>query len=153
MAGETEIAYKLTISEHLGILYTKAMFKMLAIVFTAVQLFLYYPVAALVFLFFAYFTLPTFYYRTEPYKAAEAWIRMLIGIAISILLFQVFGGPLLLSNPSLSIALLGFAFFATFPRSEESPVGEKVIIVTGKRVSDFGRGAGTEFVGNLLFIF
>ena len=161
-----------------GILYVKSMIKLVAIFFAATELILFYPSAALIFLFIVYFTMPTFYYRSEPFKAAEAWMRMLVGYLISVIMFYIFSGKSLsiLSfiiapgelfgsiiagnpNPASSLALLALAFFATTPRVSEREGVNFTIEIKNKDIRKVvdglggaAAGAGTEFAGNLLFL-
>jgi len=73
----------------LGPLYVRSFVKILAISFAAIE---FSPLSSfpfknilipLVFLFVAYFSMPTSYKSSQPYKATEAWFRMLLGIFLA----------------------------------------------------------------------
>ncbi|MFQ6021071.1 MAG: hypothetical protein ACE5J4_03620, partial [Candidatus Aenigmatarchaeota archaeon] len=176
---ENIITYKLSIRKHLWKLYAKSMIKITTVLLITMQFLTIQPLISLIILFFAYFTMPTFYYRTEPFKAAEAWMRIVVGYLIAGIAWVILSGifaniieiiswPIYLlpqifnvNNPAVPLTLIITAFFITLPRSEESPTeGEKVKIEfiekgKGKIFAHLGgltRGAGSEIVGNMIFI-
>jgi hypothetical protein len=80
-------------TEHIGWLYGKSFLKLLAIIFTMVQFAVSnWLLLATIFAFIAYFTLPVSYKKSHPYKAAEAWFRMGLGLVMAVLL-TVFLSP------------------------------------------------------------
>ena len=114
MPDEDVYSVKLNFKEHLGQLYIKAFIKMFAGLFIAMQFFLmpmpFVSFIALAVLFVMYFTMPTSYYDDEPYKTAEAWIKTLYGIFISLMLLTILtpGGwtDILASASSMFILVL-----------------------------------------------
>ncbi|MEM5814532.1 MAG: hypothetical protein QXD77_01835, partial [Candidatus Aenigmatarchaeota archaeon] len=76
---------------HYGALYGRSFLKILAVSFTALE---FSPLSTfpfkhilipIIFLFWAYFSMPTGYKKSEPYKAAEAWFRMALGVTLAVL--------------------------------------------------------------------
>ncbi|MFQ6009708.1 MAG: MFS transporter [Candidatus Aenigmatarchaeota archaeon] len=72
--------------EHISLMYAKSMLKLLMITFVAIEAFRFHIFIPLIIFFIAYFTMPGKYKTSEPYKAAEAWMRMGFGFVIGLLL-------------------------------------------------------------------
>ena len=73
--------------ENWGPMYAKSFIKLLAITCLIIQAFvLNVLLLAVAIAFIAYFSLPTRYKKTQPYKAAEAWFRMALGVVFAALL-------------------------------------------------------------------
>jgi len=116
MPDEDVYSVKLNFREHLGQLYIKAFIKMFAGLFIALQFFLmpmpFVSFIALAVLFVMYFTMPTSYYEDEPYKTAEAWIKTLYGIFISLMLLTILtpgGWPAVMGSAFSMLMLVGLA--------------------------------------------
>lgn len=72
--------------EHWGPLYARGMIEVLAVVLVMFDLVKLSLLVSLVFAFVMYFRLPEKYKQDQPYKAATAWLRTGIGLAIAYLL-------------------------------------------------------------------
>lgn len=101
VAAETQVFMDQSV---FGLLYTRSFLKILAISFVALEFsplsFDNFPfkniiLIPLVFLFAVYFQMPTGYKKNQPYKAVEAWYRMLVGFVIALLMMSF-----LTPNPS-----------------------------------------------------
>ncbi|MEM7820638.1 MAG: hypothetical protein QW751_00345 [Candidatus Aenigmatarchaeota archaeon] len=64
----------------------------LAIVLVAWQFYMIYPILSLATLFVGYFMLPGSYREDEPHKAASAWVRTILGLAIAIVFYFILQG-------------------------------------------------------------
>ncbi|MEM5804626.1 MAG: hypothetical protein QXU82_02140 [Candidatus Aenigmatarchaeota archaeon] len=78
--------------EHIGLIYAKSVLKLMIIIFVAIESFRFHLLIPIAICFAAYFTMPTKYRTDQPYKSAEAWIRMGFGFMIAVLLL-VFLSP------------------------------------------------------------
>lgn len=97
-----------------GVLFIKACLKLAAILLLAIQLAYIHPFAMIALLFFAYFTLPAQYRIDEPYKAAEAWFRPIIGIFIAIAIAWILTPGFSFSSMSEIIMLIFYLFLLGF---------------------------------------
>jgi len=73
-------------SKNWGPLYAKSFVKLLAIIFLTIQAYQLSILIALAVVFISYFSMPVSYSTDRPYKAAEAWFRMLLGFFLAILI-------------------------------------------------------------------
>ncbi len=90
MPDEEKLSIQLNFRDHLGILYAKSFLKIIAILFILMEFSIgRFPnlFVSLIFLFVVYFSMPTSYGKLEPFKASEAWFRMLVGLFIATTLF------------------------------------------------------------------
>src|SRR3989338_6060851 len=148
----------ITFARHAGVQYAKSFVKLLAIIALTIQLLQYNTPLALLVVFVAYFFLPTTYDTSEPYKAAEAWFRLLFGYMIAILMlfvlsnkpvdlvsFFLIGSPPL-TDPAWAMFFLSMAFFATLPERKITTPGTTIISLTPQQEGQL------RSVGNLIFL-
>ncbi len=90
MAGEEDILkLKMGMREHIGQLMMKSLLKMFAVFFIAIQCFFFYPIIGLIAALAAYFTMPSSYYKDEPFRAIEGWFKMLVGGLVAVFLLVI----------------------------------------------------------------
>lgn len=109
MPDEEKTKILLNLQDHLGILYAKSFLKIIGILFILMELaWGKFPnlFVSMIFLFIIYFTMPTSYRKDEPYKASEAWFRMLVGFLIAITIFSFLSPGVNLFDPGLSGSVL-----------------------------------------------
>lgn len=105
---------------HEGMLWIKAIFKIIVILAFGIVLFMFNHVLGLAALLYGYFSLPMKYSIKKPFKAAQAWLRLIIAgsiVGVIFLTFSTAGGAL--SGAAWSLAILSIAFFFVFPHREE----------------------------------
>lgn len=120
LPGEHEVLSSIQEGEDIGskgwALLPKSAMKLTAYILIIIQFFMFNRLIALAISFFFYFTLPTRYKTSQPFKAMEAWARMGFGVFLAILFYLTFSTPLSgVNNVGLSLGFLGAAFFITFP--------------------------------------
>jgi hypothetical protein len=101
-------------TENWGPLYARGMIKVLAVASAMADLARLNLLIALIFAFVMYFRMPGSYKRDQPYKAAEAWLRTIIGLAMAIML-TIYLSPnanvdfgLMLGGPAFLIVAMFF---------------------------------------------
>jgi uncharacterized OB-fold protein len=173
----------LEIAEHMGPLFARAMMKFIIYFLIILQCFMInQPVPALIATFFAYFSMPTSYRTSRPYKAIEAWMRMGFGFLLAMEMYATFSfqgsasflvfllkiispplGPFLLifelfTNPAACLSLLTLAFFLTFPKRIEDEDEHRAIYIgigIGRRVGGSMNqlaGESSKLFSNILFV-
>lgn len=128
-----------------ALLIPKAIVKMIAAGLIIANLFLINRLMALAFAFAFYFTLPTRYKTSQPYKMIEGWARLVVGALLAYLFYVTFGGTVVPinvigqliggggGNPvAVSLFWMGLAFFATLPIHIEDTEGKVNITVLTK---------------------
>ena len=131
--GEEEIP-----SGKIGLLVTKAITKLLIFFFVAyLELFPLNRLLALAFTFFFYFTMPTSYKESQPYRLIESWARpFVVGTYLSFLIFMTFAGSggIWNAGPGASLLFMSIAFFVwSFPtHKEEREEGVMKLVVSTK---------------------
>ena len=142
-------SYMLLEGKHYGWLYMKSFLKILAISFAALE---FSPLSVfpfknilipIIFLFYMYFTMPTGYKKSEPYKAAEAWFRMVLGFVLALLVMTFL-------TPNPTIAFTG-VFWTQFVLLLAGVIIIGIISLFGSKLSD-KTWLVTVLVG-LIFIF
>lgn len=112
-------------SKPAGFLMAKSIFKIIAlslIIFQFYVGFTIFRIICVIVAFLFYFSMPTHYKTTQPYKMIEAWFRMGLGAFIAFILSLTFGGfgP---GSLGTGFLYLGLAFFSRFrPRSKTKKV-------------------------------
>ena len=167
------IALKLA-SENVMPLYIKSMIKLLVLLFAAIQFMNIQPFISLVILLLGYYTMPTKYRPDEPYKAMEAWVKILVGIMVAYMFYGILKGIVgwSLLNPvsfftafydiftgemAASFFFLIMAFFIVLPKKEDNLPGQQKVVIqfasgAHKTMSGFTKGAGTEGLGKIIFL-
>ncbi len=112
---DEEKTIQLNFRDHLGILYAKSFLKIIAILFVLMEFSIgRFPnlFVSLIFLFIVYFSMPTSYRRDEPFKASEAWFRMLVGLFIAATLFLFLSPGTNIFDPVLLTIILAIIVVA-----------------------------------------
>lgn len=149
------------------LLLPKSLMKLIAYILIIAQFFMYNRLIALGISFFFYFTLPTRYKTSQPYKAMEAWARMGFGAFLAIMFFITFGGGFSVSsslvtpvfilpigvNPvAAALGLLGAAFFITFPMQIEADADDKKINISfTQSYGSFSKGNKFSYIDKTIF--
>ncbi len=136
----TPVYTKMTLgAEHLGLLYARGFMKLLAASFIGWGTYYIHPLLSIVVFFITYFSLPGSYEVTEPYKAIQAWGRMLFGFVIALLVLIVFSGGTLGGNLILiPIALLIVFFVSAIAALTKSKYAAVIPLLLVFVVSFFG---------------
>jgi hypothetical protein len=105
----------LEITEHMGPLFARAMMKFIFYFLIILQFFMInQPVPALIATFVGYFSMPTYYKTSRPYKAIEAWVRLGFGILLSIEMYAIFSLQNMLTVILLFVMSFGYYTFFIF---------------------------------------
>jgi hypothetical protein len=152
-AGAVEIP-----PEKVGLLVTKAMTKLLIFFFIAyLELFPLNRLFALAFTFFFYFTMPTSYKESQPYRLIEAWARpFAVGTYLSFLIFMTFAGSGGIANagPGASLFFMSIAFFVwSFPTHKEEREAGVMKLVVSTKLRDLNQTSGFIAVERYIFFF
>ncbi|MFH1229740.1 MAG: zinc ribbon domain-containing protein [Candidatus Aenigmatarchaeota archaeon] len=143
-----------------GLLVLKGMVKTMIFAFVIVQFFVL-PVSKLIPLgisFFYYFTLPTYYKTTQPFRMIEAWIRVGVGGLIAFFMLLAFAGTI----QAWMLVAMSAAFFCTsFPHHKEAEPHEagevrvdvNLIPVVGKGINAARERIGGQLDGILDYAF
>ncbi len=111
-----------------GSLILKGMVKLMMFIFTVMQ-FIILPVSKLIPLaisFVYYFSLPTSYKITQPFKMLEAWLRVVVGFFIGGFILMAFN----FTPQAISLCIMSIAFFCTsFPTHKSAAEEEGVVKV------------------------
>ncbi len=95
-----------------ALLFVKSVLKIAAFGFIIFQFWMFNRLVSLILGFLFYFTLPTTYKTTRPWRMIEAWIRMGLGGYLAFVFWFTFGPMTPVGN---SLLWMGLAFFTTFP--------------------------------------
>ena len=101
-----------------GALMLKSISKIIAFAFIIFQFyvsFFAFRIICVAVSFLFYFSMKTRYKTSQPYNMIEAWLRMVLGGFIAVILMMTFGGMGPSSMAGAVFLFLGFAFFCTFP--------------------------------------
>lgn len=179
--NKVKLGEYLDLQEHIGPLFLRAMIKFIFYFLVIFQFFMInQPVPALIATFVAYFSMPTAYKTSRPYKGIEAWVRVGFGVLLAVEMYVTFSlqNPIILTNPLLifniflniilnpfaaamspasTLALLTVAFFVTLPkRIRDDDAHMQINIGIGKSAAKAFNSATegpSKFIGNMLFLF
>jgi hypothetical protein len=105
----------LEITEHMGPLFARAMIKFIFYFLIILQFFMInQPVPALIATFVGYFSMPTYYKTSRPYKAIEAWVRLGFGVLLSIEMYAIFSLQNILTVVFLMVSTGGLYILSIF---------------------------------------
>jgi hypothetical protein len=139
-----------------GLLVTKAMAKLLIFFFVAyLELFPLNRLIALIFTFFFYFTMPTSYKESQPYRLIEAWARpVVVGVYLSFLILMTFAGSYGFANagPGASLFFMSIAFFVwSFPTHKQEREEGVMKLVVSTKLRDLSQTHGFIAVERYIF--
>lgn len=114
----------------MGYLIMKAMLKFMYMFFIMINFFSINRIIFLGVAFYFFFQLPAGYKTSQPYKMILAWLKLFVGLIITVAMYMTFEGYL-----TAPLTLMSAAFFITIPVHKEDEEGGVVTVNIGKRAS------------------
>ncbi len=143
-----------------GVMWLKAIAQTCFIVSLGLILFTFNHLLGMIVLFAGYFSLPVTYTVKRPFKAAQAWLRLVVGgfAAFAMLLTFMLGGISVLSGTvSVGMFFITWAFLMVLPERKEGttvPFNQWAGAAGAKAIATmygFSAQMGPERFGKLLF--